>query len=229
VRASAAARAALDDALDEPATARGLGGLVVARAVASAARPGETLVAAASNPVRDLDLVGHALPAGVRVLSNRGLAGIDGTVSTASGVALEGGTVRALVGDLGFLHDLNALLVPPGEVRPQLQIVVLNDGGGGIFSLLEQGELATRGQVEAVVFERLFGTPHGADLAALCRGYGVPHASAETLEALRAALAEPLPGTSVLEVRADRGGLRELHARIRSRVQVAARAAVRLS
>jgi 2-succinyl-5-enolpyruvyl-6-hydroxy-3-cyclohexene-1-carboxylate synthase len=225
-RASSAARAALDEALDAE---QGFSGLVVARALASAARSGETLVAAASNPIRDLDLVGHALPAGLRVLANRGLAGIDGTLSTASGVALDGGLVRALVGDLAFLHDVGALLVPPGEVRPHLQVVVLNDDGGGIFSLLEQGELATQGPAEAAVFERLFGTPHGADLGALCRGYGVPHARAETAEALRSALAVPPPGISVVEVRADRGALRELHERIRSRVHSAARAALRLT
>jgi 2-succinyl-5-enolpyruvyl-6-hydroxy-3-cyclohexene-1-carboxylate synthase len=194
--------------------------------VAVASRPCDTLVVAASNPVRDLDLVVHRLPHGVRVLANRGLAGIDGTLSTASGVALDGGFVRVLVGDLAFLHDANALLVPPGEERPHLQMVVLNDDGGGIFSLLEQGELATHGPQEAADFERLFGTPHGLDLAAVCAAYGVPHQKVDGVAGLVEALAEPAPGTSVLEVRSTRHGLREAHARIRAAVHAAVRGAL---
>jgi 2-succinyl-5-enolpyruvyl-6-hydroxy-3-cyclohexene-1-carboxylate synthase len=228
--ASSAARSALDDALreavgDEP---QALPGPVVARAVAAAARPGEALVVAASNPIRDLDLVGHLLPDGVRVLANRGLSGIDGTVSTASGVALDGGFVRVLVGDVAFLHDVNALLVPPGEARPHLQVVVVNDDGGGIFSLLEQGERAMHGPADAAAFERLFGTPHGADLGALCRGYGVPHRLVETEDALHEVLTDPPAGTSVVEVRADRRRLRDLHDRLRSVVHGAARGALGL-
>jgi len=227
--ASSAGRRALDAALDDAATSDAPAGLLVARAVAAAARPGQTLVAAASNPIRDLDLVGHAFPDGVRVLSNRGLSGIDGTISTASGVALDGGLVRALVGDLAFLHDLNALLVPAGEARPHLQVVVLNDDGGGVFSLLEQGELASRAPTEATAFERLFGTPHGADLAALCAGYAVAYQRADSLDHLHAALAEPPAGMSVVEVRTTRAGLRELHARLRAAVQSGVRDALKLS
>jgi 2-succinyl-5-enolpyruvyl-6-hydroxy-3-cyclohexene-1-carboxylate synthase len=227
--ASSAARAGLDAVLDDlladhpelPV------GPLVARAVALAARPGDTLVVAASNPVRDLDLVPHRIPSGVRVLANRGLSGIDGTVSTASGAGLGGGFVRVLVGDLAFLHDANALLVPPGEQRPHLQVVVLNDDGGGIFSLLEQGELAMQGPAEAAAFERLFGTPHGVDLAALCAAYGVPHRRVDAVPDLVAALASPPAGTSVVEVRTTRMGLREVHARIRARVHAAVRGALR--
>ncbi|MGZ4613205.1 MAG: 2-succinyl-5-enolpyruvyl-6-hydroxy-3-cyclohexene-1-carboxylic-acid synthase [Kineosporiaceae bacterium] len=226
--ASSAARVALDAALDAWAARRPdeLSGLLVARAAALATRPGDTLVAAASNPVRDLDLVGHRLAPGVRVLSNRGLAGIDGTVSSASGAALGGDFVRALVGDLAFLHDSGAMLVPADERRPHLQVLVLNDDGGGIFSLLEQGELAARGPAEAAVFERLFGTPHGADLAALCAGFGVPHQVAGSLEELDAILRTPAPGTSVVEARATRASLRELHAHVRAGVHDAVRTAL---
>jgi 2-succinyl-5-enolpyruvyl-6-hydroxy-3-cyclohexene-1-carboxylate synthase len=227
--ASFAARAGLDAVLDDllaehpdlPV------GPLVARAVALATRPGDTLVVAASNPVRDLDLVAHRIPRGVRVLANRGLAGIDGTVSTASGAGLGGGFVRVLVGDLAFLHDANALLVPPGEHRPHLQVVVLNDDGGGIFSLLEQGDLATQGPAEAAAFERLFGTPHGVDLAALCSGYGVPHRRVDAVPDLVTALESPLPGTSVVEVRTTRTGLREVHARIRAAVHAVVRNGLR--
>jgi 2-succinyl-5-enolpyruvyl-6-hydroxy-3-cyclohexene-1-carboxylate synthase len=222
--ASMAAGKALDAVLDEPAPA--ITGPAVARAVARTTVPPQRLVAAASNPIRDLDLVGSALAGGVRVFANRGLAGIDGTVSTATGLALAGGPVRVLVGDLAFLHDLNGLLVPPGEARADMQVVVLNDDGGGIFSLLEHGERALHGPERAAAFERIFGTPHGADLGALCAGYGVPHRRVPTLEELEQALALPLDGVSVVEVPAGRGGLRELHARIRAAVSSAARAAL---
>jgi 2-succinyl-5-enolpyruvyl-6-hydroxy-3-cyclohexene-1-carboxylate synthase len=226
--ASFGARAGLDAALDGLLGHPDLPvGPLVARAVVAAARPGDTLVVAASNPVRDLDLVAHRIPRGVRVLANRGLAGIDGTLSTASGAGLGGGFVRVLVGDLAFLHDANALLVPPGEERPHLQIVVLNDDGGGIFSLLEQGELAGQGPAEAAAFERLFGTPHGVDVGALSAAYGVPHRRVDGIPGLVAALGSPPPGTSVVEVRTTRNGLREVHARIRATVHAAVRRALR--
>jgi 2-succinyl-5-enolpyruvyl-6-hydroxy-3-cyclohexene-1-carboxylate synthase len=229
--ASFGARAGLDAALDDLLAERSdlPMGPLVARAVALAARPGDTLVVAASNPVRDLDLVVHRIPHGVRVLANRGLAGIDGTLSTASGAGLAGGFVRALVGDLAFVHDANALLVPPGEERPHLQVVVLNDDGGGIFSLLEQGELAGQGPAEAATFERLFGTPHGVDVAALCAAYGVPHRRVDEPPGLVEALESPPPGTSVVEVRTTRTGLREMQARIRATVHAAVRRALRES
>jgi 2-succinyl-5-enolpyruvyl-6-hydroxy-3-cyclohexene-1-carboxylate synthase len=222
--ASVAAAKALDAVLDEPDTAPA--GPAVARAVARATEPPERLVAAASNPVRDLDLVSHSLADGVRVFANRGLAGIDGTVSTATGLALTGGRVRVLVGDLAFVHDLNGLLVPPGEARPDLQVVVLNDDGGGIFSVLEHGERALQGPERAAAFERLFGTPHGADLAALCAGYRVAHRLVGSLAELGEALAARPDGVGVVEVRTGRGGLRELHARIRAAVTAAARDAL---
>jgi 2-succinyl-5-enolpyruvyl-6-hydroxy-3-cyclohexene-1-carboxylate synthase len=131
-----------------------------------------------------------------------------------------------LVGDLAFLHDLNALLSPPTEHRPDVQVVVLNDDGGGIFEVLEQGELAGRGPAEAATFERLFGTPHGADLGALCAGYRVPHRPVTMLGELEQALRAPIDGLSVVEVRTGRAGLRALHARIRECVHDAVRAAL---
>jgi 2-succinyl-5-enolpyruvyl-6-hydroxy-3-cyclohexene-1-carboxylate synthase len=185
-------------------------------------RPGQTLISAASNPVRDLDLAGGALPDGVSVIANRGLSGIDGTVSTALGHVLASGRPgRLLTGDLALLHDLGALAAAPGEARPQLQIVVVNDRGGGIFSLLEYGELAERDADQAQVFERLFATPQQADLAALCRGHGVPYRRIETVDGLESVLAQPDPGVSVVEVPAGRSGLRRLHAAVRDAVAAA--------
>jgi len=138
-------------------------GLHVAAVVADALRPGDQLVLGASNPVRDVALVGLDTE-GIRVRSNRGVAGIDGTVSTAIGAALAhertGGRTVALIGDLTFVHDSSGLLIGPTEPTPrQLTIVVSNDNGGGIFELLEQGDPRF-----SDVSSRIFGTPHDVDV-----------------------------------------------------------------
>ncbi|EUA15661.1 2-succinyl-5-enolpyruvyl-6-hydroxy-3-cyclohexene-1-carboxylic-acid synthase [Mycobacterium kansasii 732] len=194
-------------------------GLHVAAAVADTLRPGDQLVLGASNPVRDAALVGLNTR-GIQVRSNRGVAGIDGTVSTAIGAALayerayetahQGRTI-ALIGDLTFVHDSSGLLIGPTEPTPQrLTIVVSNDNGGGIFELLEQGDPRF-----SDVSSRIFGTPHDVDVGALCRAYHVESRQIE-VQQLRAALDEPNPGLRVLEVKADRSSLRQLHAAIKA-------------
>jgi len=192
-------------------------GPLLAREMARASRPEDVLVVGSSNSVRDLDLVaGWDEPPAV--VSNRGLAGIDGTVSTAIGVALAtpDRRVRALMGDLTFLHDVGGLLRGPLEVEPDLQIVVGNDDGGSIFATLEHGA-----PEHAAVFERVFGTPHGADLGALCAGYGVRHQLVRELGELKVVLATPGPGLSVVEVRVDRLRRRALFERIANAVEQA--------
>ncbi|MDQ1287454.1 MAG: 2-succinyl-5-enolpyruvyl-6-hydroxy-3-cyclohexene-carboxylate synthase [Actinomycetota bacterium] len=225
--AGAAAASAVDAVLDSRAASGHLSGPFLARELAAALRPGERLVAAASNPVRDLDLAAHPAtgPTSLPIVANRGLAGIDGTISTATGLAHRSGSVRVLIGDVAFLHDVGALLATPGDPRPDLQIVVLNDAGGGIFSLLEHGEVALRSDAAAARFDRLFGTPHTADLAALAAGYGVRHDLVRDAADLRELLASPPSGTSVVEVPCDRAGLRDLHALLRSAVGSAVAAA----
>jgi 2-succinyl-5-enolpyruvyl-6-hydroxy-3-cyclohexene-1-carboxylate synthase len=186
-------------------------GLHVAAAVADALRPGDQLVLGASNPVRDAALVGLN-PRGINVRSNRGVAGIDGTVSTAIGAALahEGRTI-ALIGDLTFVHDSSGLLIGPTEPVPaDLTIVVSNDNGGGIFELLEQGDPRF-----SDVSSRVFGTPHDVDVGALCRAYHVDSRQIE-VDQLGPALDEPAAGMRVLEVKADRSSLRQLHAAIKA-------------
>ncbi|MEU3623369.1 2-succinyl-5-enolpyruvyl-6-hydroxy-3-cyclohexene-1-carboxylic-acid synthase [Amycolatopsis coloradensis] len=193
-------------------------GLRLARELIDAVPEGSLLVVGSSNPTRDVALAGRLRP-DVLVHRNRGVAGIDGMVSTAIGAAtVHRGHSYALLGDLTFLHDASGLLTGPAEQRPDLTIVVLNDDGGGIFSLLEQGAPEHNAS-----FERVFGTPHGADLGALCAGYRVPHLVAETLTEFRAAL-KPAPGLRVVEVRVDRTRHRELHARLRTAVSSAVRA-----
>jgi 2-succinyl-5-enolpyruvyl-6-hydroxy-3-cyclohexene-1-carboxylate synthase len=200
-----------------------LTGLELARRVAQASVTADVLVVGSSNPVRDLDLVGTWSGAPPTVLANRGLAGIDGTVSTALGVALAArgagrGVVRALLGDLTFLHDVGGLLRGPLEAEPDLQIVVSNDDGGSIFATLEHGSAE-----HAAAFERVFATPHGADLAALCAGYGVRHTLVHDVNGLTSALNAPGPGVSVVEVTVDRADRRALQHRIADAVKAALR------
>ncbi|GAA4001287.1 2-succinyl-5-enolpyruvyl-6-hydroxy-3-cyclohexene- 1-carboxylic-acid synthase [Allokutzneria multivorans] len=211
----AAARAVEDFLAAEPWPT----GLHVARDLLAAMPRDAVLFLGSSNPVRDVDLV--AATARPDVLANRGLAGIDGSVSSAVGAVLgaHDGDERigpwgaALLGDLTFLHDANGLLIGPAEQRPDLTIVVLNDDGGGIFSLLEQGSAE-----HADSFERVFATPHGADLASLCAAYRVPHVRVDTREEFLHALA-PGSGLRVVEVRTERSGLRDLHERLRAAVR----------
>lgn len=216
--AGKAADAAVDAVLDGPPegdarrsrSGARVTGPVLARAVAGVLQPRDVLVVGSSNPVRDLDLVAR-WDTPPLVLANRGLAGIDGTLSTASGVALglPRRRVRALVGDLTFLHDVGGLLRGPLEHAVDLQVVVANDDGGSIFSTLEPGE-----PERSDVFERVFGTPHGVDVAAICAGYGVRHTRVGDVDGLLPALAAPGPGLSVVEVRVDRTGRRALGERL---------------
>ncbi|TCM51712.1 2-succinyl-5-enolpyruvyl-6-hydroxy-3-cyclohexene-1-carboxylic-acid synthase [Kribbella sp. VKM Ac-2568] len=196
------ARPALDKVLSD-----GLPGPAIAAIVGEAVGADGMLVVASSNPVRDLDLA-PVVP--IRTVANRGLAGIDGTLSTAVGAALaNAGPTYALVGDLAFLHDANGLVIGPAEPRPDLRIVVVNDNGGGIFSTLEQGD-SSHGDY----FERVFGTPHNVDLAALCAATGTPYTLAETVDALRTALVRTVAGIDVVEARVDRATHRDLQAEL---------------
>ncbi|UYB35581.1 2-succinyl-5-enolpyruvyl-6-hydroxy-3-cyclohexene-1-carboxylic-acid synthase [Arthrobacter koreensis] len=215
-RASHAAAAAIQELL---AAEEQLSGLRVAGLVWD--NSDANLVLGSSNTIRDVDLVAAGSWHPLDVYANRGLAGIDGTISTASGIALANGIpTRLLLGDLTFLHDAGGLLLGNGEAEPDLQLVVLNDSGGGIFTTLEHGELGEREEYRDVV-ERFFGTPHQADLGALAAGYGVRHLRVGTAGELEAALQEPVHGRSVIEVQAGRTGLRDLHRRVQAAVRSA--------
>jgi 2-succinyl-5-enolpyruvyl-6-hydroxy-3-cyclohexene-1-carboxylate synthase len=189
----------------------------VARAVSESVPPEGLLVVGSSHPIRDLDLMAIAHPVGERrrVIANRGLAGIDGTTSTAIGAALARRSSRALayVGDLTFLHDANGLLLGPDEPRPDLTIVVADDSGGSIFSVIESGEPAY-----AAGFERLFGTPTRTDIPALCVAHEVPCERIADADALRAALARTPEGIEVVDVTVDRVNRRNLDQRLRDAV-----------
>ncbi|WP_181038988.1 2-succinyl-5-enolpyruvyl-6-hydroxy-3-cyclohexene-1-carboxylic-acid synthase [Arthrobacter sp. Y81] len=217
--AGAAAQHALDQVLsgETAATGPSVGALVWKHARGQ-------LMLGSSNGIRDVDLAGQPLPEPqATVFANRGLAGIDGTISTATGIAWGGRQeTTLLLGDVTFLHDAGGLLLGFAENDPLLRIVVLNDAGGAIFNLLEHGAVQEAGTYGNAV-ERLFGTPHTVDIAALAAAYGVGHCAVSTTAELAEALAAPPSGRTIIEVRTDRKGLRELHGRIKAAVAEAVR------
>jgi 2-succinyl-5-enolpyruvyl-6-hydroxy-3-cyclohexene-1-carboxylate synthase len=211
--ADAAARKAVADVL----AAEPLCGPAVAAEVARCVPAGGLLVAGSSSAVRDLDLTDPWTDPPT-VLANRGASGIDGTVSTAVGAALgHGGAAYALMGDLTLLHDSTGLVIGPDEPRPDLTIVVVNDDGGGLFTLLEQGA-----PEHAASFERVFGTSHGVDLEALCAATRTAYVRCDSVDDLPAALDEPR-GIRVVEARTDRTRTRDLHDRLTVAVAEAVR------
>jgi 2-succinyl-5-enolpyruvyl-6-hydroxy-3-cyclohexene-1-carboxylate synthase len=182
----------------------------LAATVIGALPKGAACLLGSSQPIRDVFLAAAPRP-DLLMVANRGLSGIDGTVSSAVGLALgQARPTYALLGDLAFWHDATALLIGPGEPRPDLCLVVVNNDGGGIFGLLEPGEPRYAG-----VFERVFATPTGGDVAAWCAGAGVPHEAPDSPAALVAAL-RARPGLRVVEVRTDRRRNRTVHADLRT-------------
>lgn len=162
--------------------------------------PHDRLVLGASRLIREVDEVVPGKK--IRVHANRGLAGIDGTVATATGIALASqvddgapGVTRVLVGDLTLLHDVGSLLLGDGEVRPRLQVVVGNDGGGTIFDGLEVAATAPVDAMRRVQF-----TPHSVQLAGLAAAYGWHHVLASTRAELDQALARSWDGPVLIEV-----------------------------
>jgi 2-succinyl-5-enolpyruvyl-6-hydroxy-3-cyclohexene-1-carboxylate synthase len=207
------AREAIDGLLDdwaEPFEGR------VARDLVAWMPAGGTLVVGSSMPVRDVDA--FAAPRdGLRFVANRGLSGIDGFVATALGVAAAGDEpVVALCGDLTLLHDASSLLGAAGRPRGAVLVVCDNDGGG-IFSFLPQARLP------AELFEPLFGTPHGLDLAALAAAARVPATVVEKAADLVPALDAAVAGraTRLVVVRSDRAANLARHRALTEAVAVA--------
>ena len=163
---------------------------LIAREIGAAIPTGTALFVSSSRPIRDLEGFASART-GVETFANRGLAGIDGNVSTALGIASQRKETIAVLGDLGFLHDLTGLI---HNEDINLKILVINNDGGGIFSTLSQRGVAG--------FEEVFGTPHGRDLAAIATAIGVPAKTISTQAELKSELAAPIKGVSVVVITA---------------------------
>jgi 2-succinyl-5-enolpyruvyl-6-hydroxy-3-cyclohexene-1-carboxylate synthase len=163
---------------------------LIAREIGSAIPAGTSLFVSSSRPIRDIEGFASAR-IGVETFANRGLAGIDGNISTALGIASQRKETIAVLGDLGFLHDLTGLI---HNEAINLKIFVINNDGGGIFSTLSQRGVAG--------FEEVFGTPHGKDLAAIANAMGVPAKNISNQAELKAEIATPVKGVSVVVITA---------------------------
>jgi 2-succinyl-5-enolpyruvyl-6-hydroxy-3-cyclohexene-1-carboxylate synthase len=183
---------------------------------------GAILWASSSMPVRDLDAWLPSTGRAIRPLANRGANGIDGVVSSALGAAAAGrGRVALVVGDLAFLHDLNAL-VAASRLALSATIVLVNNDGGGIFSFLPQASADAPGAGLPAHYEELFGTPHGVEPGPLVAALGGRHLRPAP-GGLRAALVEALgsSGVTVVELRTDRERNLALHREVAARVATA--------
>lgn len=203
---------ALDAQAGQLRTASGggeaLNGAAVARVLWEAQLP--LLLIGSSNIVRDFDLAANpAQEHEGRVFANRGLAGIDGTISTALGLALASGErTVAVMGDITFAHDAGSMVWTRGEARPTLDVVVYNDQGGAIFSTLEHGAVAASGRYASSV-DRFFGTEQVMNIRALAEGYGWKYHRVEQASQLRDLMAGSEPGAlRIIEVPASREHLR---------------------
>jgi len=182
----------------------------VARA-AAALPPGSSLVLASGMAIRDTDSHVPQLPPGTRCLVNRGVNGIDGLIATAAGVAAQDPSrrVRLLLGDLAFQHDMGSLAL--AARRPNLDIVVLNNGGGGIFEFLPISQAGAN-------FEKFFLTPQQLDIAAAAGAFGIPALRCTTLRELVAGIGAEPRGPRVVEVMVDRRHNVYIHRMISSAV-----------
>ncbi|MDJ0960714.1 MAG: 2-succinyl-5-enolpyruvyl-6-hydroxy-3-cyclohexene-1-carboxylic-acid synthase [Acidimicrobiia bacterium] len=205
------ARSAIDTTLDAAAV---LTEPRIARDVAAAAPEGTRILLGSSMPVRDVESFAAGRH-GVDFMSNRGANGIDGMVSTAMGMAI--GSTRptiALIGDIGFLHDTNGLLMA-ADRGVDVTLVVVDNDGGGIFSFLPQAG-HTR-------FEQLFGTPHGADIPAIAAAHGVPVVAPTEPDVVATAVEESVAagGVRLIHLRTDRHANVDVHQQIWNAVREA--------
>ncbi|MFM9151491.1 MAG: 2-succinyl-5-enolpyruvyl-6-hydroxy-3-cyclohexene-1-carboxylic-acid synthase [Candidatus Planktophila sp.] len=162
---------------------------VFARDFAAALPSGSSLFVSSSRPIRDFE--GFATPrSDLHIFANRGLAGIDGNISTALGIASSCHSAYAVLGDLSFLHDVSALSTVDNA---NLRIFVIDNNGGGIFSTLPQAGLEG--------FEKIFGTPHDRDIAAIVRAFGLATSTISTSSDLIKKIAEPIKGVEVVVIK----------------------------
>jgi 2-succinyl-5-enolpyruvyl-6-hydroxy-3-cyclohexene-1-carboxylate synthase len=159
---------------------------VIARTIAAEIADGTALFVSSSRPIRDFEA--FATPrTGITTYANRGLAGIDGNISTALGIASNHKSTIAVLGDLSFLHDLTGLI---NNENINCRFIVINNDGGGIFSTLPQ-----RGSTG---FETVFGTPHGLNPASIAQSMGVNAVQIGSLKELISQVKAPINGVSIV-------------------------------
>jgi 2-succinyl-5-enolpyruvyl-6-hydroxy-3-cyclohexene-1-carboxylate synthase len=219
IAAEAAAQAALDGELGGAgaAAASDTGAAIsepaLHRALSAAHRDGDLVYTASSMPIRDQEAFLAAGDADVLFLCNRGANGIDGLVSSGIGAAHASGRPTTIVsGDLGLLHDIGGLAALR-DVSTPVRIVVIDNGGGGIFHFLPQEKV-----LEGEEFEALLGTPRGVDAAKAAALFDLPHRRLESLADLPTALTA---GTGLIEVKTDRNTNVASHRHLQERVQAA--------
>ena len=171
------------------------------------------LFVGSSRPVRDIEAFVKPR-SGVSVFANRGLAGIDGNVSTVFGITSEFESTTAILGDLTFLHDISALT---NATTGNLRIFVIDNNGGGIFSTLPQANVDN--------FDKLFGTPHNLDLLKVISGFGIIANKVSNLKELQSKASEQIKGFEVVVVNvpsreSNAGQLKDITQRVSSAVRI---------
>ena len=166
-----------------------------------------------SRPVRDVEAFCHPR-SGLDVFANRGLAGIDGNLSTIFGIAQEFENTFAILGDLTFLHDISALI---NSAKQKIRIFVIDNNGGAIFSTLPQAGVEN--------FDQLFGTPHNLDLAKVCAGFNLSVTSVSNMDELQSVLTKEVKGLEVVIVKVptrqiNAQKLKEITQRVSSTVRI---------
>ncbi len=207
IQAEAAAQNAIAEALAEEAE---ITEPALHLALGRAYRDGELVYTSSSMPIRDQEAFLAPGEADVLFLCNRGANGIDGLISSGIGAAEASGRPTTIVtGELGFLHDLGGLAALR-DVETPVRIVVIDNGGGGIFHFLPQ-----KSELDAEEFEPLFGTPRAVSVETAAALFDLPYTRLESLDDLPAALAA---GTGLIEVRTDRQTNVAAHRRVTDRV-----------
>jgi 2-succinyl-5-enolpyruvyl-6-hydroxy-3-cyclohexene-1-carboxylate synthase len=182
-------------------------------ALGRAHQDGDLVYTSSSMPIRDQESFLAPGPADVLLLCNRGANGIDGLISSGIGAAHASGRPTTIVtGDLGLLHDIGALAALR-EVTTPVRVVVIDNGGGGIFHFLPQEQA-----LEADEFEALLGTPRGVSVERAAALFDLPYRRLESLADLPGALAA---GTGLIEVRTDRATNVAAHRRVTERILAA--------
>ncbi len=213
-RAAEAILGVLDSAdLSEPLLAAELGVLLPETA---------TLFVASSMPVRELETFWPVREDPPRVLCNRGANGIDGIVSSAFGAAADAdGPVVLLIGDVALAYDIGGLLAAK-RLDLKLTIVLVDNGGGGIFDFLPVSHTAMAQEYDT--YTRHIATPPGLDFAHAAALYGLAYERADSVPAFRAALERalsPQAGSTIVQLQTDRADNVELHGRVWSAVSLA--------